>query len=221
MDKERVLERINSPHKKGPSKLLLNLDKKYFYKQFEIVRKAQRQDISNIKKQTEEAAKSLFAKMMEGSLKCLRKEMVSMILRFDEVSLKFTKLYYENKSYQKYLLQQELEITKLSELNKFAIYNFSGTEMNIEQKGGITELIKSLDDYVFGSDRNEKDVSKSNIILQKMDEIMKVEEAEANRRRLRYQQPPSDPLGFYGNDINAAEKDKGNTVAHDTDQYFK
>jgi hypothetical protein len=185
------------------------------------MRKAQRQDISNIKKRTEEAAKSLFAKMMEGSLECLRKEIVSLILRFDEESQKLTKLHNENKSYQTYLLQQEIEITKLRELNKFAIYNFSGTEMNTDQKGGISEVIKSLDDYVFGSDRNEQDTSKSNIVLQKMDEIMKVEEAEANRRRLRYKQSPGNPLGFYGNNINAAKKDKGNTVAHDTDHYFK
>ena len=107
-----------------PSKNLLKFDQNCFYKQIESVRKAQKQEIKNIKKNAEMAARNLIDKIMVAAQETLKIEMISIIKQFEEIEKEVVRKDLKISQFEKMIKAQEEEVVMIQNFNKYWVWDY-------------------------------------------------------------------------------------------------
>ena len=107
-----------------PSKTLLKFDQNYFYKQVDKVRKAQKEEIKNVKKNAETAARNLIDKIMVAAKETMKIEMTSIIKQFEEMDRELNRKEFKIHQYEQMIKSQEDEIIMIRSFNKYCVGEF-------------------------------------------------------------------------------------------------
>lgn len=186
-----------------PSKNLINFEKKEFRKQLEMIRRAQKKELEQVKYMATVKAKNIVQELIETANITVKKEMTNIVRKFNEIS---STLYERDQAILKkdrMLKDQEKEIIDLR------LSLFQSVSQQALESDKVDKMYKYLNKNLTAKENDINDTIK--LFLKKEKPIEEIIDCEPFMKN---------PFNFYSSYISLSLRDKEAVVRGDLVRYY-